>query len=496
MPHDELDEAERQPLLSSREPVGHFRVIAEKGVPVRERPQHNGERTGEILSAGTTFVAYDVVTLDQDKVEIHQETVPVDGVAFLFLGEDRGWIVNRNVVNSNMLVEAYLPPEQAGGIAGLRHRLRMAFSGNFYEMSILAIVILNAIIIGVEIDFHRTLPEYAWLTFNTCFTVIYVLELVSKLFAFGPSLYFASNWNRFDFLVTLITVVGDALLLWVYFSGAKSNQTIGVISAVAPLLRLMRLLRLAKAFKDLRTLMTAFLMSLGSLFWIAILTLLWFYMCACLTTVFIGNPTWLPDGSVPNAPELREKFKDIPLSMFALFEVMTLEGWNSVVRPFVAAKKVHFVAFFLIFIFMTAFFLLNLVTAVVVDHTLAAQDDGEEAKQAVSGDNLERSVKELEDDLLLRNKGSDYVEKSEILAWMKELKFRKKLEAIDWDEQALESAVTALDSNHDGKVSITRLGRFVALSAQSLDALALLRFQADVTQRLDRQAKMMQELMT
>jgi len=261
------------------------------------------------------------------------------------------------------------------------------------------------------------------------------------------------------------------------------------------LLRLLRLLRLAKAFKDLRTLMTAFLMSLGSLFWIAVLTLLWFYMCACITTVFIGNPTWLPDGSVPNAAELRGKFHDIPLSMFTLFEVMTLEGWNSVVRPFVYAKKIHFVAFFIMFIFMTAFFLLNLVTAVVVDHTLAAQDDGEEANKAVSGDNLELSVKELEEELLRRNKGRDYVAKTDILSWAQDKSFKKKLDKIEWDHDSLESAVVALDANNDGSISIARLGRFVSVSAQSLDALALLRFQADVTQRLDRQAKMMQEIL-
>merc|ERR1719473_1844815 len=118
-------------------------------------------------------------------------------------------------------------------------------------------------------------------------------------------------------------------------------------------------------------------MSLKALLWIFILAAIWYFLCACVATVFIGRREWLPnekgDGvSKEVIAELRDRFKTIWLSMFALFEVMTLEGWTDYVRPMLASRP-DMVLFFLTFIFVSAFFLLNLVTAVVVDRTLEAQ---------------------------------------------------------------------------------------------------------------------------
>merc|ERR1719343_1122641 len=60
--------------------------------------------------------------------------------------------------------------------------------------------------------------------------------------------------------------------------------------------------------------------------------------------------------------------------MFTLFEVMTLDSWSGNVRPMLHTRF-HVVLFFVVFIITTAFFLLNLVTAVVVDRTVAAQEE-------------------------------------------------------------------------------------------------------------------------
>merc|ERR1719217_581956 len=158
------------------------------------------------------------------------------------------------------------------------------------------------------------------------------------------------------------------------------------LSAVIPVLRLLRLLRIARLFSQLRLLLSSLIGSMGPLSWIALFIVLWFYICACLTTVFIGRPDMLKDSEVENAPKLRALFKNIRTSMYTLFEVMMMEGWIEVVRPLVGHRP-FLVLFFLLFVFLSAFFLLNLVTSVVVDRTLRAHDS-EEAKHELVEEDL------------------------------------------------------------------------------------------------------------
>jgi len=488
-----IEDDEEQPLLR---PLGEFKVIAPKGIPIRDKPCPLAERTGEVLEPGTIFAAVDIVTINSDGEQDHWDHPPVDDTCFFFLGGERGWVVSRNIVTEDLLVEPHLPAERVGALEACRGRMRLAFQGKCYEYSIMAVVLANAVFIGLEIDHHHMMSGKVWMAVNVAFTIIYVVELVLKLGAFGVWQYFESRWNQFDFIVTTTTVVGDLMVFYVSAAGYKDNQDIKVLAAIAPLLRLLRLLRLAKAFRDLRTLMKALMSSIGSLLWIAVFAILWFYISACITTVFIGSTKWLPDGSVPEAKNLRNMFRNIPMSMFSLFEVMTLEGWTEAVRPFLG-KHLILVIFFISFIFVTAFFLLNLVTAVVVDRTLQAQHTDKEAVEAIEGDSFEVSVKELEEELSRRNKGDDYCPTSDILAWAKLPQVKRLLDKINWDHDTLVSATVAVDLEADGSVSLEKLGRLMAVSAHTVDALALLRVQADVTRKLDKQeellAKMLQQ---
>merc|ERR1719191_357103 len=156
-----------------------------------------------------------------------------------------------------------------------------------------------------------------------------------------------------------------------------------------------------------------------ALLWIAIFTVLWFYISACLSTVFIGSPRWLPDSDAENAAELRAKFKNIPMSMYSLFEVMTLEGWTDVVRPLLGSRPIMIV-FFMFFVFVSAFFLLNLVTAVVVDRTMSSQAQAEDSTSLVKEDERESQIGSLHMAILKCNGGQDRIRRMDLAAWSKE----------------------------------------------------------------------------
>merc|ERR1719240_2054734 len=93
----------------------------------------------------------------------------------------------------------------------------------------------------------------------------------------------------------------------------------------------------------------------------------------------------MPDGDVPNAAELRDKFSSIPMSVYSLFEVMTLEGMTEVTRPLLEHRP-WMIVFFLLFIVVSAFFLMNLITAVIVDKTVEAQEADKDARDAMAED--------------------------------------------------------------------------------------------------------------
>merc|ERR1719321_642396 len=122
----------------------------------------------------------------------------------------------------------------------------------------------------------------------------------------------------------------------------------------------------------------------------------------------MGRRQWLPNSTNPQAEQLRQSFDNIPISMYTLFEVMTLEGWTDVVRPLLGSRPVMIV-FFMFFVFVTAFFLLNLVTAVVVDRTMSSQAQNDDMSTFVKEDERETQIGNLHAALLRRNGGQDRI---------------------------------------------------------------------------------------
>merc|ERR1719478_2090051 len=95
--------------------------------------------------------------------------------------------------------------------SGLKFHVRAFFLGRDYEVAIATLIILNAIVIWVEIDYPNSAPSTCAILNNT-FMILYTLEIGAKIYGFGPYVFFGSNWNIFDFLVTFITVLSDFLI--------------------------------------------------------------------------------------------------------------------------------------------------------------------------------------------------------------------------------------------------------------------------------------------
>jgi len=221
---------------------------------------------------------------------------------------------------------------------GWRERLYLWIEKRSVHRAIIAVIILNAVILGLE-TVPRINDPYGDLLYHLdrlCLT-IFVIELSLALLAMGPIRFFRDPWRVFDFLV-----VGIAL---VPASGAFS---------VLRSLRVLRVLRLASASPRMRVVVSALLAAVPGLSSIFALLLLFFYVAAVMSTKLFGTgfPEW---------------FGSIGASMYTLFQVMTLESWSmGIVRPILEQYPLAWI-FFVPFIMLATFTMLNLFIAVIVE---------------------------------------------------------------------------------------------------------------------------------
>jgi len=119
-------------------------------------------------------------------------------------------------------------------------------------------------------------------------------------------------------------------------------------------LRVLRILRLINKIESMRRVVGALLGSLPGLGSVFGLVLIVFYVSGVIATNMYGA-------------EFPERFGSLGMSLHTLFQVMTLEGWSEeIARPIMAIYPAAWI-FFLIFIFISTFIVVNLFVAVIVD---------------------------------------------------------------------------------------------------------------------------------
>lgn len=201
---------------------------------------------------------------------------------------------------------------------------------------ILALIIVNAIILGLE-----TSPAamQAWgpalLTLDKAILAVFVVEIVLRIAAHRGA-FFRDAWSVFDLSVVAIALV-------------PASGPFAVLRA----LRVLRVLRILTIVPSMRRVVGGLLAAIPGLGSIAAVLGLIFYVFAVIATKLYGTdfPDW---------------FGTLGGSLYTLFQVMTLESWSmGIVRP-VMELFPHAWAFFIPFILVATFTMLNLFIGVIV----------------------------------------------------------------------------------------------------------------------------------
>lgn len=224
-----------------------------------------------------------------------------------------------------------------GNHAGWRSRLDRWLESAPVHNSLIALILVNAVILGLETSPVLMADWGRWLSAaDRTILAIFVVEIALRLSVHRLA-YFRDPWNVFDFIVVAIALV-------------PASGPLAVLRA----LRILRVLRLITLVPSMRRVVGGLLSALPGLGSVMGIICIIFYVAAVIATKLF-------------AADFPSLFGDLGRSAFTLFQVMTLEGWAmEVVRPVMAVYPLSWI-FFLIFILASTFTLLNLFIAVIVN---------------------------------------------------------------------------------------------------------------------------------
>ncbi len=215
--------------------------------------------------------------------------------------------------------------------------LRAIIELQWFQRFIIAVIVVNAVTLGLETSKSAmSAAGTLILLLDKLALTIFVIEITAKLVVYRLR-FFRDPWNIFDFLIVTISL-------------APASEGLSVLRA----LRILRALRLISAVPKMRLVVQALLNSIPAMSSVIALLSLLYYIAAVMATKLFGErfPDW---------------FGTIGSSLYSLFQIMTLESWSmGIVRPVMEVYPFAW-AFFVPFILIATFAVLNLFIAIVVN---------------------------------------------------------------------------------------------------------------------------------
>ncbi|WP_319544412.1 ion transporter [Ruegeria conchae] len=211
--------------------------------------------------------------------------------------------------------------------------------------TILGVIIFNAITLGLSTSASiQASVGHLLTTFDSIVLGIFVAELLLKFYAYRLS-FFRNAWNIFDLVVVTL--------------GLLPNRD--GLSALRGL-RVIRAMRLLSVIPQMRAVVQALLDALPGMGAVIIMISIVFYVFAVMATLMYG-------------PDFPEWFGTLGRSLYSLFQIMTLESWSmGIVRPVMETHPTAWL-FFVPFIVITAFSVLNLFIGLLVNTMQSAVED-------------------------------------------------------------------------------------------------------------------------
>lgn len=231
---------------------------------------------------------------------------------------------------------------------GLQARVMQLVEQNWFGRFILTLILINAVLLGMETS-ASLMAQYGTVlvSLDKLLLGIFVLELLLRIFAYRGA-FFKDAWSLFDFAVVAIALI-------------PASGPLAVLRS----LRVLRVLRVLSIVPSMKRVVSALLGSMPGLASIGMVLVLIYYVFAVIATKIFGAafPEW---------------FGTIGASFYTLFQVMTLESWSMGISRPVMEMFPYAWLFFIPFILVATFTMLNLFIAIIVN-TMQTFSDEEHA---------------------------------------------------------------------------------------------------------------------
>ncbi|NOX49641.1 MAG: ion transporter [Gammaproteobacteria bacterium] len=212
-------------------------------------------------------------------------------------------------------------------------------NNKIFEGFIIAVIIVSAMLVGVKTYEMSTLLLQTIYVLDIAITAIFIIEISIRFVAEERKVnFFKDPWNVFDTLVVTISLI------------PIDNSDMAL---VARLVRVFRVMRMVSIIPELRVLLNSLIIALPRLGYVMALMFIIFYIYAAIGSLFfekINASLW----------------GDIAVAMLTLFRVMTFEDWTDVMYETMEVYGWSW-AYYVSFIFLTAFAFLNMVIGIVVN---------------------------------------------------------------------------------------------------------------------------------
>ena len=261
--------------------------------------------------------------------------------------------------------------------------IKNTVESRWFQNFIITIILINGAVLGIQTIEGLTPSSMLILDMvdKICLT-IFVIELSMKLVIYRTS-FFRRGWNIFDLIIVGISLI-------------PASGQLSILRA----LRILRLLRLITTVDSIRRVVSGMLIAIPGVGSVGALLLIFFYIGAVISTSLFGDlfPQW---------------FGNLGRSMYSLFQIMTLESWSmGIVRPVMEAFPYDWI-FFIPFIMVTTFMVLNLFIGIIVDAiaTVKEQDNVDREQQFSS----KQDIDQLRQDIaVLQNQLDQLLERTSI----------------------------------------------------------------------------------
>lgn len=248
---------------------------------------------------------------------------------------------------------------------GLRGRLHRFIAHPRVQNAILGLIVVNAVLLGMETSPSIMAAAGSLIHLaDKVILAVFVAEIVIRLYVHRAQ-FFRDPWSLFDFAVVAIALV-------------PATGPFSVLRA----LRVLRVLRVLTIVPSMRRVVGALLGAVPGLLSIGLVLVLIYYVCAVIATNLFG-------------PVFPDWFGNLGRSFYSLFQIMTLESWSMGISRPVMEEFPYAWAFFIPFILIATFTMLNLFIGVIVD----AMQTVSEAEHADTLDALDRTQEHIEADV-------------------------------------------------------------------------------------------------